>query len=46
MPPVDKMVDRVNNSLDDLGENLRKFSGEFDKQLNKFADQMMGNEKK
>ena len=42
MPPVDKMVDRVNSSLDDLGENLKKFTGEFDRQLNDFADQMMG----
>ena len=42
MPPVDKMVDKVNSSLDDLGENLRKFSSEFDKQLNEFSDQMMG----
>ncbi len=42
MPPVDKMVDRVNSSLDDLGESLKKFSGDFDRQLNEFADQMMG----
>lgn len=42
MPPVDKMVDKVNTSLDDLGDSLRKFSGEFDKQLNDFAEQMMG----
>ena len=42
MPPVDKMVDKVNNSLDELNDNLRKFSGEFDKQLSDFADQMMG----
>ena len=44
MPPVDKMMDKVNSSLDDLGENLRKFSGEFDKQLNEFAEQMMKND--
>jgi len=42
MPPVDKMVDKVNSSLDDLGENLRKFSSDFDKQLNDFSDQMTG----
>ena len=42
MPPVDKMVEKVNSSLDDLGDSLRKFSGDFDKQLNDFADQMMG----
>ena len=42
MPPVDKMVDKVNSSLDELNDNLRKFSGEFDKQLSDFADQMMG----
>lgn len=46
MPPVDKMMDKVNSSLDELGDNLRKFSGEFDKQLSEFADQMMGNEGK
>ena len=42
MPPVDKMMDKVNSSLDELNDNLRKFSGEFDRQLNDFADQMMG----
>ena len=42
MPPVDKMMDKVNSSLDELDDNLRKFSGEFDKQLNEFADKMMG----
>lgn len=42
MPPVDKMMDKVNNSLDDLGENLRRFSSDFDRQLNEFSDQMMG----
>ena len=42
MPPVDKKVEKVNSSLDDLGDSLRKFSGDFDKQLNDFADQMMG----
>lgn len=40
-PPVDKMVDKVNSSLDDLGENLRKFSSDFDKKLKDFSDQMM-----
>lgn len=41
MPPVDKMVDKVNSSLDDLGENLRKFSSDFDKKLKDFSDQVM-----
>ena len=45
MPPVDKMMDKVNSSLDELGENLKKFSDEFDRQLNDFSDQMMGVEK-
>ena len=40
--PVEKMVDRVNSSLDDLGNSLLKFSGDFGKQLNEFADQMIG----
>lgn len=44
MPPVDKMVDKVNSSLDELGDNLRRFSSDFDKQLNEFSDQMMGKE--
>ena len=46
MPPVNKMMDKVNSSLDELGDNLMKFSGEFDKNLNDFADQLMGNDKK
>ena len=40
MPPVDKMAERVNQSLDELGENLRKFSGEFDKELGRFTEQL------
>ena len=43
MPPVDKMMDKVNNSLDELGDSLRKFSGDFGRQLDEFTDQMMGN---
>ena len=46
IPPMEKMMDKVNSSLDELGENLMKFSGEFDKNLDEFADQMMGNDKK
>lgn len=42
LPPVDKMVDKVNSSLDELGSNLRRFSGEFGKQLDEFADQISG----
>jgi len=45
-PTVDKMVDKVNSSLDDLGESLRRFSGDFEKQLNGFSDQMMGKDNK
>ena len=45
-PQMDKMMDKVNNSLDELGDNLLKFSGEFDRQLSDFADQMMGTERK
>ena len=26
MPPVDKMMDKVNSSLDELGDNLKKFT--------------------
>ncbi len=46
MPPVDKMMDKVNSSLDELGDNLKKFSGEFGKQLDEFTDQMMGKDDK
>ena len=46
MPPVDKMMDKVNSSLDELGDNLKKFSGEFSKQLDEFTDQMMGKDNK
>lgn len=46
VPPMEKMMDKVNSSLDELGENLLKFSGDFDKSLNDFADQMMGNDRK
>ena len=42
VPPVDKMMDKVNNSLDELGDNLKKFSGEFSKQLDEFTDTLMG----
>ena len=45
MPKVDKMMDKVNNSLDGLGESLRKFSGDLGKQLEDFSDEMMGVEK-
>lgn len=46
IPSVDKIADKVNSSLDELDESLRKFSGNFDKQLNEFADKMMGNSDK
>ncbi len=46
IPSVDKIADKVNSSLDELDESLRKFSGSFDKQLNEFADKMMGNSNK
>lgn len=46
IPPVDKMMDKVNSSLDELGDNLKKFSTDFDRQLNEFTDKMMnGNDK-
>ncbi len=45
MPKVDKMMDKVNNSLDGLGESLRKVSGDLGKQLEDFSDEMMGVEK-
>ena len=45
MPPVTKMVDKVNSSLDELGDSLRKFTGQFDQELNDFSDRMMGKDK-
>lgn len=46
IPSVDKMVGKVNSSLDELGESLRKFSGDFGRQLDEFTDKMMENDKK
>ncbi len=40
MPPVDKMAEKVNTSLDELGENLRKFSGELSKGIDQIAEQL------
>ena len=45
MPPVTKMVDKVNSSLDELGDSLRRFTGQFDQELNDFSDRMMGKDK-
>ena len=41
MPPVDKMMDKVNSSLDELGDNLKKFNDDFGKELDEFTDRMM-----
>ena len=43
MPPVDQLADKVNASLDEMGEKLKKFSDHFGKQLNDMADELLGN---
>ncbi len=43
-PQVDKMMDKVNSSLDELGNSLLKFSGEFDKKISDLASRMIENE--
>lgn len=43
MPPVDQLADKVNASLDEMGEQLKKFSDNFGKQLNDMADELLGN---
>ena len=43
MPPVDQLADKVNASLDEMGEQLKKFSDHFGKQLNDMADELLGN---
>ncbi len=46
MPPVDKMADRVNSSLDVLDENLKKITGDFNRELDRLTNTMMGNEER
>ena len=43
-PQVDKMMDKVNSSLDELGNSLLKFSGEFDKKISDLASRMIDND--
>ena len=43
MPPVDQLADKVNASLGEMGEQLKKFSDHFGKQLNDMADELLGN---
>ena len=42
MPPVDQLADKVNASLDEMGEQLKKFSDTFGKQLNDMTDELLG----
>ena len=46
VPPVDKMAEKVNNALDEMGDNLRKFSSDLGKQLSDMADDLMGGKNK
>ena len=42
IPPVDQLADKVNASLDEMGEQLKKFSDTFGKQLNDMTDELLG----
>lgn len=44
--PVDKMVERVNSSLDEIGDSLRKISNDFDHRLSELTDEIMGKDDK
>lgn len=46
IPPVDKMADKVNSSLDEMGEQIRKFSSELSRQITDFADGLVGKNNK
>ena len=43
---MDHMAEKVNSSLDEMGENLRKFSQNFGKELSDMADELMGKKNK
>ena len=46
IPPVDKMADKVNSTLDEMGDNLRRFSSDIGKQISDMADDLMGKKDK
>ena len=46
IPPVDKMADKVNSTLDEMGDNLRRFSSDLGKQISDMADDLMGKKDK
>ena len=41
VPSVDSMAEKVNQSLDQMGENLKKFSEGMDQQLEQLTDQLL-----
>ena len=43
---MDHMAEKVNSSLDEMGENLRKFTQNFGKELSDMADELMGKKNK
>ena len=45
-PQVDKMAEKVNCSLDEMGEQLRRFSSDLGKQISDLADELMEHDKK
>ena len=46
VPSVDSMAEKMNDALDQMGSNLKKFSDEMDKQLNDLNDQLTGSDQK
>ena len=46
VPSVDSMAEKMNDALDQMGSNLKKFSDEMDKQLNDLSDQLTGSDQK
>ena len=45
IPPVDKMADKVNSSLDEMGKRLKKFSTELGKQISEIAGEISNKKK-
>lgn len=45
-PQVDQMAEKVNSSLDEMGEQLRRFSADLGKQISDLADELMDDDHK
>ena len=46
VPPVDQMAEKVNSTLDEMSESLRRFSADFGKKVQDMADQIMKDDSK